>query len=128
MVNFTNILKAAFPPIFLRRKGVKPYFKYKKAVPKMLVKLTPDVTLVLVQNYFCSFKGKIPMSHQKMTTSGSNFGRLKRLIRRSTPGVSHTWPAVRMWPADISRSDKSLNFDQILLIFIKFVLFLGLFL
>jgi hypothetical protein len=51
LVNFTNILRAAFPPIFLHRKSIEQNFKYKKtaletfvqkAARKMMVKLTPD--------------------------------------------------------------------------------------
>jgi hypothetical protein len=52
-VNFTNVLRAAFPPILLRQKSAKPNFKYKKtctynfctkkAAHKILVNLTPGV-------------------------------------------------------------------------------------
>jgi hypothetical protein len=48
VVNFTNISKAGFSPIFLSQKTIKPNFKYlellyKKATRKMLGILTPGL-------------------------------------------------------------------------------------
>jgi hypothetical protein len=59
VVKITNILRADFPPIFLRQKMIKANFKYKswainfstKAAHKMLVKLTPGVN----PNALCTF-------------------------------------------------------------------------
>jgi hypothetical protein len=45
-VNFTNIIRAAFAPIFFSAKNYKAKhstFSYKKAVHEMLVKFTTDV-------------------------------------------------------------------------------------
>jgi hypothetical protein len=42
-VNFTNILRAALAPIFLRQQSTNPKSPYEKAARKMFVKLTPEV-------------------------------------------------------------------------------------
>ncbi len=62
----------------VNRENCAEHFRTKK-----LVKLTPDVSLVRVQNNFSSFEGTIPMSHQEMTTCKSMLWRLKSITHES---------------------------------------------
>ncbi len=74
IVNFTNILRAAFMPIFLflkyKHKKLQAKFLYSKAVRKMLVKLTPGR---LASVYFPQFTFSLHFHYSNLNLTKGQF-------------------------------------------------------